>query len=130
MEYPNDYAEAITGIGSIIQDYDDDHRFMAIGFGAKLEDGVVHHDFAINKNPEDPYCDGIVGVLEAYYKSFDFAALWGACAIVFCALLTGRARSTRYYFVQAQLVLRRSLTVCAPWRAKAPTATTTKFCSF
>lgn len=44
----NDYAMALRAIGEIIQDYDSDKMFPALGFGAKLPpDGRVSHEFAL-----------------------------------------------------------------------------------
>jgi hypothetical protein len=33
---PNQYAQAITAVGNVIQDYDSDQLYPAFGFGAKL----------------------------------------------------------------------------------------------
>lgn len=44
----NDYAMALRAIGEIIQDYDSDKMFPALGFGAKLPpDGRVSHEFPL-----------------------------------------------------------------------------------
>uniref|UniRef100_A0A3Q3FXA6 Copine VIII n=1 Tax=Labrus bergylta TaxID=56723 RepID=A0A3Q3FXA6_9LABR len=52
----NDYAMALRAVGEIIQDYDSDKLFPALGFGAKLPpDGRVSHEFALNGNPQNPY---------------------------------------------------------------------------
>lgn len=42
-----------------------DKLFPALGFGAKLPDGQVSMEFAINFNPSNPYCAGKV---ESYKK--------------------------------------------------------------
>ncbi|KAK5622092.1 Copine-8, partial [Crenichthys baileyi] len=116
----NDYAMALRAIGEIIQDYDSDKMFPALGFGAKLPpDGRVSHEFPlrfpqetvyrlssgpfpgthpvrsslplrftrssidtfyldyINGNPQNPYCNGIDGVMEAYYQSLKSVRLYG-----------------------------------------------------
>uniref|UniRef100_A0AAR2LTC9 C2 domain-containing protein n=1 Tax=Pygocentrus nattereri TaxID=42514 RepID=A0AAR2LTC9_PYGNA len=74
----NAYAMALRAVGEIIQDYDSDKMFPALGFGAKLPpDGRVSHEFALNGNPENPYCSGIEGVLEAYYRSLKSVRLYG-----------------------------------------------------
>ncbi|XP_072529771.1 copine-8 [Salminus brasiliensis] len=74
----NAYAMALRAVGEIIQDYDSDKMFPALGFGAKLPpDGRVSHEFALNGNPENPYCTGIEGVLEAYYRSLKSVRLYG-----------------------------------------------------
>ncbi|XP_032822313.1 copine-8-like isoform X1 [Petromyzon marinus] len=74
----NAYALALKAVGEIVQDYDSDKMFPALGFGAKLPpDGHVSHEFALNGNPQNPYCSGIEGVLEAYYQSLRSVQLYG-----------------------------------------------------
>ncbi|KAK0151276.1 Copine-8 [Merluccius polli] len=74
----NAYAMALKAVGEIIQDYDSDKMFPALGFGAKLPpDGRVSHEFALNGNPQNPYCSGIDGVMEAYYQSLKSVHLYG-----------------------------------------------------
>lgn len=74
----NAYALALRAVGEIIQDYDSDKMFPALGFGAKLPpDGHVSHEFPLNGNPNNPYCSGIDGILEAYYQSLKSVRLYG-----------------------------------------------------
>ncbi|XP_041833351.1 copine-8 [Melanotaenia boesemani] len=74
----NAYAMALKAVGEIIQDYDSDKMFPALGFGAKLPpDGRVSHEFALNGNPQNPYCAGVEGVMEAYYQSLKSVQLYG-----------------------------------------------------
>uniref|UniRef100_A0A9J7Y8G8 Copine 8 n=2 Tax=Cyprinus carpio TaxID=7962 RepID=A0A9J7Y8G8_CYPCA len=74
----NAYAMALKAVGEIIQDYDSDKMFPALGFGAKLPpDGRISHEFALNGNPQNPYCNGIDGVMEAYYQSLKSVTLYG-----------------------------------------------------
>ncbi|XP_073184497.1 copine-8 isoform X4 [Lepidochelys kempii] len=74
----NAYGMALKAVGEIIQDYDSDKMFPALGFGAKLPpDGRVSHEFALNGNPQNPYCNGIDGVMEAYYRSLKSVQLYG-----------------------------------------------------
>uniref|UniRef100_A0A8C6UXC4 Copine 8 n=1 Tax=Neogobius melanostomus TaxID=47308 RepID=A0A8C6UXC4_9GOBI len=74
----NTYAMALKAVGEIIQDYDSDKMFPALGFGAKLPpDGRVSHEFALNGSPQNPYCAGIEGVMEAYYQSLKSVQLYG-----------------------------------------------------
>ncbi|RXN20372.1 copine-8 isoform X2 [Labeo rohita] len=74
----NAYAMALKAVGEIIQDYDSDKMFPALGFGAKLPpDGRISHEFALNGNPQNPYCNGIEGVMEAYYQSLKSVQLYG-----------------------------------------------------
>uniref|UniRef100_A0A8C9YUI4 Copine Vb n=1 Tax=Sander lucioperca TaxID=283035 RepID=A0A8C9YUI4_SANLU len=74
----NAYAMALKAVGEIIQDYDSDKMFPALGFGAKLPpDGRVSHEFPLNGNLENPYCNGIEGILEAYHQSLKTVQLYG-----------------------------------------------------
>ncbi|KAK3101053.1 hypothetical protein FSP39_000607, partial [Pinctada imbricata] len=74
---PNQYVMAIQAVGEIIQDYDSDKLFPVLGFGAKLQDGSVSHEFPLTFNPQNPYCQGIQGVLQAYYASIQRVQLYG-----------------------------------------------------
>ena len=48
----NAYALALTAVGEIIQHYDSDKMFPALGFGAKLPpDGRVSHEFPLVGGP-------------------------------------------------------------------------------
>lgn len=51
----NAYGMALKAVGEIIQDYDSDKMFPALGFGAKLPpDGRVSHEFAlVSEHPEE-----------------------------------------------------------------------------
>ncbi|XP_060050619.1 copine-8 isoform X1 [Erinaceus europaeus] len=98
----NAYGMALRAVGEIVQDYDSDKMFPALGFGARLPpDGRVSHEFALapqqcvspglaackhadrrvlcpqNGNPQNPYCAGIEGVMEAYYQSLKSVQLYG-----------------------------------------------------
>ncbi|ESO91349.1 hypothetical protein LOTGIDRAFT_209681 [Lottia gigantea] len=73
----NQYAAAITSVGEIIQDYDSDKLFPALGFGARLPNNAVSHEFALNFNPNNPYCNGVQGVLQAYYNAIRHVQLYG-----------------------------------------------------
>ncbi|XP_054424702.1 copine-5 isoform X2 [Pteronotus mesoamericanus] len=74
----NAYALALTAVGEIIQHYDSDKMFPALGFGAKLPpDGRVSHEFPLNGNQENPSCCGIEGILEAYHRSLRTVQLYG-----------------------------------------------------
>ncbi|KAJ3585900.1 hypothetical protein NHX12_012308 [Muraenolepis orangiensis] len=75
----NAYAMALKAVGEIIQDYDSDKMFPALGFGAKLPpDGSVSHEFPLNGNIENPYCNGMEGILEAYHQSLKTVQLYAA----------------------------------------------------
>lgn len=48
----NAYAMALKAVGEIIQDYDSDKMFPALGFGAKIPpDGRVSHEFPLVLTP-------------------------------------------------------------------------------
>ncbi|XP_010077629.1 PREDICTED: LOW QUALITY PROTEIN: copine-1-like, partial [Pterocles gutturalis] len=56
----NEYLIAIWSVGSVVQDYDTDKLFSAFGFGAQVPPSwQVSHEFALNFNPSNPYCQGI-----------------------------------------------------------------------
>ncbi|WAR25920.1 CPNE8-like protein [Mya arenaria] len=72
------YCNALRAVGNIIKDYDSDQLFPALGFGARLPpNGVVSHEFALNGNPQNPFCDGIEGVVSAYLKAITSIQLYG-----------------------------------------------------
>ncbi|XP_014674843.1 PREDICTED: copine-8-like [Priapulus caudatus] len=75
---PNQYTQALASVGEIIKDYDSDQLFPALGFGARLPpEGRVSHEFFLNGNPENPYCQGIDGVLAAYQQALHTVQLYG-----------------------------------------------------
>ncbi|RUS84077.1 hypothetical protein EGW08_008189 [Elysia chlorotica] len=101
---PNPYAMAIRSVGNIIQDYDSAKMFPALGFGARLPpDGVVSHEFALNGNPQNPYCPGIDGVLDAYHKTLHSVQLYGPTNFAPCvnhvAKFAAAARDGSDYFI-------------------------------
>ncbi|XP_037266507.1 copine-5-like isoform X3 [Falco rusticolus] len=74
----NAYTMALKAVGEIIQDYDSDKMFPALGFGAKIPpDGRVSHEFPLNGDVANPACSGIEGVLEAYHRSLRSVQLYG-----------------------------------------------------
>ncbi|XP_068029654.1 copine-5-like isoform X5 [Anomalospiza imberbis] len=74
----NAYSLALRAVGDIIQDYDSDKMFPALGFGAKVPpDGHVSHEFPLNGDASNPACHGIAGVLEAYQRSLHHVQLYG-----------------------------------------------------
>ncbi|XP_074646733.1 copine-8-like isoform X2 [Tubulanus polymorphus] len=75
---PNQYATALYAVGEIIQDYDSDKMFPALGFGARLPpDGRVSHEFFLNGHPTNPYCEGLNGLMAAYHRSVHNVQLYG-----------------------------------------------------
>merc|ERR1719277_1560349 len=75
---PNQYVAAIKAVGDIIQDYDSDKMFPALGFGARIPpNGKVSHEFFLTLDQSQPYCQGIDGVLAAYHNSLHNVQLYG-----------------------------------------------------
>ncbi|XP_059848668.1 copine-2 isoform X2 [Hypanus sabinus] len=74
----NEYLAAIWAVGQIIQDYDSDKMFPALGFGAQLPpDWKVSHEFAINFNPTNPFCSGVEGIVQAYTACLPHVRFYG-----------------------------------------------------
>merc|ERR1712038_997954 len=74
----NPYESAIDSVGQIIEDYDTDKLFPVLGFGARLPpDGRVDHCFYVNGHDSNPYCQGMVGVLNAYRACIQRIQLYG-----------------------------------------------------
>lgn len=61
----NQYTTAIRSVGEIIQDYDSDKQFPALGFGARVPpSGQVSHEFFLNLRQDNPYCQGVDGLMQ------------------------------------------------------------------
>nr|XP_023401817.1 copine-3 [Loxodonta africana] len=74
----NEYLTAIWSVGLVIQDYDADKMFPAFGFGAQVPpQWQVSHEFPMNFNPSNPYCNGIQGIVEAYRTCLPQIRLYG-----------------------------------------------------
>uniref|UniRef100_A0AAR2L7A6 Copine-2 n=1 Tax=Pygocentrus nattereri TaxID=42514 RepID=A0AAR2L7A6_PYGNA len=74
----NEYLSAIWAVGQIIQDYDSDKMFPALGFGAQLPpDWKVSHEFAINFDPTNPFCAGVEGIVQAYSNCLPHIRFYG-----------------------------------------------------
>ncbi|KAM6458199.1 copine-1 isoform 2-T6 [Liasis olivaceus] len=74
----NEYLTAIWSVGGVVQDYDTDKLFPAFGFGAQVPpDWQVSHEFALNFNPTNPYCQGIQGIIDAYRQALPQIRLYG-----------------------------------------------------
>lgn len=76
---PNEYIQAITAVGEILQYYDSDKRIPVFGFGAKMPPNfdVVSHCFALNDNIFEPEVQGIENVLQVYRSALSRVALHG-----------------------------------------------------
>ncbi|CAB4065582.1 Copine-7,Copine-3,Copine-C,Copine-9,Copine-A,Protein BONZAI 2,Protein BONZAI 1,Copine-5,Protein BONZAI 3,Nicotinic receptor-associated protein 1,Copine-6,Copine-E,Copine-2,Copine-4,Copine-8,Copine-1 [Lepeophtheirus salmonis] len=69
---------AIKSVGDIIQDYDSDKIFPALGFGARIPPmGNISHEFYLNLREDNPHCVGVEGILQAYYTSLNSVQLYG-----------------------------------------------------
>ena len=76
--HDNQYVTAIRSVGEIIQDYDTDKMFPALGFGARVPpDNFASHEFFLNMHPDDPNCSGVCGLLDAYQTSLKCVELYG-----------------------------------------------------
>jgi len=74
----NQYTTAIRSVGEIIQDYDTDKQFPALGFGAQIPpNGQVSHEFFLNLRQDSPYCSGVDGLLAAYWNTIQNVRLYG-----------------------------------------------------
>ncbi|XP_076063545.1 copine-8-like [Oratosquilla oratoria] len=78
-EMPNQYVRAIRAVGEIIEDYDDDKFFPVLGFGANMppDYSQVSHEFFVNGNPTNPFCERVQGVVDAYYACLSRVQLYG-----------------------------------------------------
>ncbi len=99
----NQYTTAIRAVGSVIQDYDSDKNFPALGFGAKIPPhGQVSHEFFLNLQQDNPFCAGVTGILAAYYTSLQHVQLHGptnfAPIIKHNARLANAYQDGRQYF--------------------------------
>ena len=74
----NEYMKAISSIGEVLSDYDDDKKYPVYGFG-----GIPHRSrqtsfcFALNGNEEDPFIHTIPKVIEEYKEALNHTKLSG-----------------------------------------------------
>jgi len=76
----NGYTQAIQSVMNILKDYDHDQMYPVYGFGGRIntsphENGS--HCFALNGDIFHPECNGVQGVLNAYYNSINQVNLSG-----------------------------------------------------
>ncbi|XP_076333196.1 copine-3-like [Tachypleus tridentatus] len=75
---PNQYMKGTLAVGNVIQDYDSDKMFPALGFGARIPPTwQVSHEFALNFNMNNPFCAGVQGLVEAYRNCLPQIQLYG-----------------------------------------------------
>ena len=73
----NQYTQAIQAIGQIIEPYDTDKQFPALGFGASIPPTwQTSYCFYMNMSPS-PFCFGVQGILDAYRASLQMVQLSG-----------------------------------------------------
>jgi vacuolar-type H+-ATPase subunit F/Vma7 len=73
---PNEYQQAISVVGQIVEPYDTDKRFPVWGFGGKVGN-MVSHCFPLTFNPNSIEVQGIRGILEVYANAFQHVQLSG-----------------------------------------------------
>ena len=75
----NQYIQAISSVGAILEQYDSDRKYPVYGFGGQLFENMTKasHCFALNGNIFNPECLGIQGVLNTYRNSIFNAKLHG-----------------------------------------------------
>jgi len=73
--YPNEYTQALQAVGKVLEDYDSDQLFPALGYGG-LVGGVASHCFSLTGDLGRS-CHGVDGVIAAYQHSLQTVALWG-----------------------------------------------------
>ncbi|XP_047424458.1 copine-3-like isoform X2 [Mugil cephalus] len=103
----NEYLSAIWAVGNIIQDYDSNKLFPVFGFGAQVPPSwQVSHEFPVNFNSANPFCEGIDGVVRAYQQCLPQLKLWGPTNfapiikhVSFFARQALHQRSASQYFV-------------------------------
>ena len=101
----NQYTTAIRSVGDIVQDYDADKLFPALGFGAQCPPNYdqASHEFFLNMRGDSPFCAGVPGILEAYFTSLQYVRLHGPTnfspVINHVARIAGAHQDGRQYFV-------------------------------
>lgn len=77
--HKNEYVEAISAVGGILQYYDSDKLIPVFGFGAKLPPyhDIVSHCFALNGNIFSPEIKTIEGVLKEYRRAVNEVVFHG-----------------------------------------------------
>ena len=77
--HKNEYLQALTAVGDILQYYDSDKEIPAYGFGACIPPSHNRgsHCFALNGDIFKPECNGLNGVIEAYKTALNKVQLYG-----------------------------------------------------
>mmetsp|Transcript_26750 Transcript_26750/g.35145 ORF Transcript_26750/g.35145 Transcript_26750/m.35145 type:complete len:588 (+) Transcript_26750:60-1823(+) len=105
----NQYAQAISGVGDVIQFYDTDKLYPVFGFGAKLGIGQpTSHLFAVNANEANPEVEGVDGILRCYHECLQrielhgptiFSPVISQAAAMAASTLTTDPCSQKYYIL-------------------------------
>lgn len=80
---PNEYVRALREVGSVLAEYDTDKKFPAYGFSACLPPSFdsMSYCFALSGLGSRPDCEGIDGVVDAYYAALDNVAPHAPCML-------------------------------------------------
>jgi hypothetical protein len=98
------YEQALTAVGEIIEDYDTDKQFPVLGFGARLPPiGRISHEFFVNFNPNNPYCNRVAGIVAAYRSCLSAVQLYGPTNFAPCirhvAKFANQYQDGSHYFI-------------------------------
>ncbi|KAF3965039.1 hypothetical protein CMV_010732 [Castanea mollissima] len=69
--------KAILKVGEVIQFYDSDRCFPALGFGGRTCDGTTSHCFNLNGSASAFKVEGVEGIMAAYSSALHNVALAG-----------------------------------------------------
>ena len=66
----NQYLDALSSVGTILEPYDTDKLYPVYGFGGQIPEraGTIHR-FALNGDIFKPECIGVQGIINAYLSS-------------------------------------------------------------
>eukprot|EP00035_Acanthoeca_spectabilis_P012188 m.217028 g.217028 ORF g.217028 m.217028 type:complete len:213 (-) comp15552_c1_seq5:655-1293(-) len=116
---PNEYIRAMQAVGGVLEDYDSDKQFPALGYGA-LVHGTPSHCFSL-AGALDQSCHGIAGIVQAYQGTIANPAVKLHGPTYFAPVIrhvAGLAREKHFhrqgkeYFVL--MILVRDCIACAP----------------
>ena len=66
----NQYLDALSSVGTILEQYDTDKLYPVYGFGGQIpERAGTSHCFALNGDIFKPECIGVQGIINAYFSS-------------------------------------------------------------
>mmetsp|Transcript_31666 Transcript_31666/g.100958 ORF Transcript_31666/g.100958 Transcript_31666/m.100958 type:complete len:636 (-) Transcript_31666:63-1970(-) len=74
---PNQYEQAVMGLGNVLEFYDTDHKYPTWGFGGRFQGNPTSHCFALNGNNFAPEVQGVAGILAAYRQALQHMSLAG-----------------------------------------------------